>query len=36
MENGTQMTFEGFTEEEAKAMVAEAQPKQTLLFGGVE
>ena len=27
---------EHMTEEEAKAMVAEAQPKETLLFGGVE
>ena len=28
--------FEGMTEKEAKAMVAEAQPKETLLFGGAE
>lgn len=28
--------FEGMTEEEAKKMVEEAQPKETLLFGGVE
>lgn len=27
--------FEGMTEEEAKAMVEEAQPKETMLFGGV-
>ena len=27
--------FEGMTEEEAKSMVAEAQPKETMLFGGV-
>lgn len=30
------MKFEGMTEEEAKAVVAEAQPKETQLFGGVE
>lgn len=30
------MKFEGMTEEEAKAIVAEAQPKETQLFGGVE
>lgn len=30
------MKFEGMTEDEAKAMVAEAQPKETRLFGGGE
>lgn len=30
------MKFEGMTEDEAKALVAEAQPKETRLFGGVE